>query len=77
MLTQAPGAPAGRRLIQLIFGVGTEADEDIGVSCALGDELEPLVGIADGFERTDLASAPARDLEMASVRAFEDPRCDG
>ena len=34
----------------------TEVDEDIGVACALGDELEPLVGLADGFERTDLAS---------------------
>ena len=25
--------------------IGTEVDEDIGVSCALGDELEPLVGL--------------------------------
>ena len=35
----------------------TEADDDIGVSCALGDELAPHVGRAVGFERADLAPA--------------------
>ena len=60
MLKGAPGAPAGRRLSPLVFAIGTKADKDIGVSCALGDELEPLVGLADGFARTDLASAPGK-----------------
>ena len=35
----------------------TEADDDIGVSCALGDELAPHVGRAVGFGRADLAPA--------------------
>ena len=59
-LTEASGAPAGRRLSQLVFAIGTKADKDIGVSCALGDELEPFVGLPDGFARTDLASAPGK-----------------
>lgn len=32
----------------------TQISEEAGVSCALGDELAPLVGEAAGFERTDL-----------------------
>ena len=37
----------------------TQADDDIGVSCALGDELAPYVGRAVGFGRADLAPGKA------------------
>ena len=37
----------------------TQADDDIGVSCALGNELAPYVGRAVGFGRADLAPGKA------------------